>query len=672
MKPHSFITSVGLVFCCICIGSVHAHANETRNFAGMRGLNTVPDARFDETGRVNLTLSHLYPYTHSTLGAQITDHLYVSMRQTSQSGDPLDDPERLYPGVDTKLKLWNERKYLPQAAIGLQSAFGHKQTAGEYISFSKRFFDLDLTGGLGWGRFGSAGHFKNPLKIISHFDKPRNFYGEQPNGPEDWFIGENVGLFGGFSYTLPQYNLAFTADWNADRYSGELSQNILKESPSSWSVGLQYQPYDFINAGVGLIGGDKVLTRLTLQPYLPNWSKIWKKERPENPIIRTSRMQDNKHVFLAHLPIEPHKSSPRQMQKALRYLVIDSHPEINAYAVQPRFVGLHGPRVILSRRALQQAYEHNQGSAEEVWASTEFNNSTPNHPSYKWAMRGFRSLNIKLQEQVSVSEIDQGVLHRTSLILERQRTLLRDFISGGALRINLTDNLDLLDEYRLRPTLPVRSDVDIFSEQRFSVEKLYLSYLKTITPDLYMSLTGGYLEEQYAGLGGEILYRPFGKNWAIGADGWQVFKRDPYTELNQGIAMDHLFTGHLNGWYRLPQNPNLIIKARIGRYLAEDIGGSLILSHKFNNGTELEGFITHTDAADTSVFGEDTYLYNGIRLSLPLGNIPYTTIGTSAELIAAPFGRDNGQTIQKPVDLYDMTEAFSLQHMSSHWGDIIH
>ena len=75
--------------------------------------------------------------------------------------------------------------------------------------------------------------------------------------------------------------------------------------------------------------------------------------------------------------------------------------------------------------------------------------------------------------------------------------------------------------------------------------------------------------------------------------------------------------------------------------------------------------------ADTSVFGEDTYLYNGVRLSLPLGNIPYTSISTSAELIAAPFGRDNGQTIQKPVDLYDLTEAFSLQHMSSHWGDII-
>ena len=278
---------------------------------------------------------------------------------------------------------------------------------------------------------------------------------------------------------------------------------------------------------------------------------------------------------------------------------------------------------------------------------------------------------MKLQEQVSVSEIDQGVLHRTSLILERQRNLLRDFISGGAVRINLTDNLDLLDEYRIRPTLPVRSDIDVFAEQRFSIEKFYLSYLKTITPDLHIGLTGGYLEEQYAGIGGEILYRPFGKNWAIGADGWQAFKRDPYSELNQSLAVDHLFTGHLNGWYRFPQNPNLLLKARIGRYLAEDVGGSLTLSHKFNNGTELEGFITHTDASDTSVFGEDTYLYNGVRLSLPLGNIPYTSISTSAELIAAPFGRDNGQTIQKPVDLYDLTEAFSLQHMSSHWGDII-
>ncbi|MBJ6930730.1 YjbH domain-containing protein, partial [Vibrio cholerae] len=36
-----------------------------------------------------------------------------------------------------------------------------------------------------------------------------------------------------------------------------------------------------------------------------------------------------------------------------------------------------------------------------------------------------------------------------------------------------------------------------------------------------------YLETMFAGVGSEILYRPLGKNWAIGVDGNYVKQRDP-------------------------------------------------------------------------------------------------------------------------------------------------
>lgn len=255
--------------------------------------------------------------------------------------------------------------------------------------------------------------------------------------------------------------------------------------------------------------------------------------------------------------------------------------------------------------------------------------------------------------------------------MEARREVRSSLAAGAAIRLDLNNNLEQLNEFRPRSILPVRSDIDLFAERRLSLDRLYLSYLKTLQTDLHVGLTGGYLEEQYAGLGSEVLYRPFGKNWAVGAEAWQVFKRDPNSSLNMNLTVDSLLSGHVNAWWRPSSAPNTVFQARAGRYLGEDLGASLSLTHLFQNGAELSGFVTVSDKSEFDVFGKDTHLYHGLRLSVPIGSFPLISRNSRIDVIAEPFGRDTGQALDKPVDLYRLTEPFSLQHMTQHWGDIL-
>ena len=175
-----------------CIPIAHAQAEEySSSLYGPLGLNTIPNARMDDTGTIRAGIGTLDPYIHSWLSFQLAEPLSVTLRQSAEVSNLNEDADRLYPGVDFKLRIMEETATRPELSIGLQSAIGHKRMAGEYIAASKRYKDFDFTAGLGWGRFGTAGHFENPFKIFGgHFDKGRSLDGEMPNRPDDWFTAK--------------------------------------------------------------------------------------------------------------------------------------------------------------------------------------------------------------------------------------------------------------------------------------------------------------------------------------------------------------------------------------------------------------------------------------------------------------------------------------------------
>lgn len=687
----------------VCAASNVAFAEEQTSYShaqgGVIGLNTVPSARMEENGVLAAGVSTLDPYFHSYIGFQIAEPLYISLRQSALTSNILHDADRLYPGMDTKIRLLKEDEFLPDISLGLNSAVGHKRMSAEYIAFSKRYHQFDFTAGLGWGRMGSAGHINNPFKSISnHFGKNRLLDDELSAGPENWFTGEKVGFFGGVEYfpsTLPP--LSLKADFGADRYAIEESTSDFN-APVPWSVGFNFKPAEWVNFGVAVHSLDKLMARLTFRTKPKDWglsdvekplsahyfperttslqtmNMLW--ETRKNGIPLYGARAKNAHLK-AGMDLRPFHSTPRQLRIAATNMANNAGPDIEAITLYPRSYNLKGPAITLNRRDLENALARKEGSAAEIWRNAEITTEGKkgeNRPARKFLTRpGYiklRDINFTLDNQISMAEKDSATLYRTALITKMERPFFLNFLHmGSALRLNLHDNLDEIKKIRPPAYYPVRSDVYDFADRKAATDSLYLTASYSLTPEIHAAITGGYLEEMYGGAGGEILYRPFGKRFAIGADAWMVGKRNPFTLLNLGFADHGTKTGHLNVWYDFPEH-DTVLKARFGRYLAQDIGGSLSIARHFENGASLEGSVTITDKEDYDLFGGTTHAYSGLRLSMPLGSIPFIPDGSRINVSALPFGRDTGQALQSPFSLYEATEPLSYDHIARHWHEI--
>ena len=681
----------------LCGGS--SYASDSSSFLlGSMGLNTVPSARMDEVGTVRAGVSTLDPYIHGTLGFQLADPVHLTLRQSAEISNLNEDADRLYPGVDLNIRLLREAEYVPEISLGLQSVVGHKRMAGEYLALSKRYKDFDFTAGLGWGRYGSAGHIDNPLKAISsHFGGDRQLDGEIPNQPHDWFTGEEIGIFGGVEYFTPLKGLSVKLDYGADRYEAE-KVAFDYHAPAPWSAGLSYTPppAPWVNFMLGAQGTDKVMGRVSLSSNIRKWRNHMAQKDPP-PLMRPyrtglalpgqmERAADKDGVVLdkttytlyradGELALSPSSPAPYQIGRAAVHMANHAGPAIEKLSLTPTILGLKGPKVTVMRRDIEQANIRQQGSPQEVWHHATFEPDTP--VSFRKLVRtrkepsGFQTLSFVLDNQLSLAEEDHGALYRTSLLAGMRSLKLFGFLDfGGSVRLNLKDNLGKLPSIRGRSFLPVRSDVDLFADRRLSVESNYLSFTHSFKPSLHVSLLGGYLEEMYGGVGGEVFYRPFDSRFSIGAETWLALKRDPGTSLNLGFNGDHLLTGHIKAWYDLPHH-DLTLYGRAGRYLAEDFGGTIGVRKEFDNGAKLEGFVTVTDQSDFDLFGGTTHAYQGIKLSLPLGGFKYAPKNSEVRFSMAPFGRDIGQALENPLPLYEVTQPFSAAHMAQNWGYVV-
>jgi len=660
-----------------CVRAQSRHAST--NITGIQGLNTIPSARMDKAGTVRAGVAALDPYVHGFIGFQLADPFYVSLRQTAEVSNINDSADRLYPGIDMKLRLFEESEYGPEVSLGLNSAFGHKRMASEYLALSKRLGDFDLTGGIAWGRLGGAGHLPNPLGAISdHFEKDRNGNSDSPNNINDWFTGEEIGFFAGLEYLTPVNGLSVKGEWGADRYAAE-RKAFGFEAPAPWSVSVNYSPFEWVDIMAGAVGADKLFARLSLQQNVKSWpGRPYDDPNPVSPeaqkaFLQKVRMSDEGAAVSVNMSAE--MPAAMQIGRAAKVLA-DKRQEERKLVVSLRQGGIKGPTVTLIRDDLESALRHH-GSPEEIWQDARFEDNLPVKNSNDNFLRDLLNagsdpwdFTLIWDNQVSLSEEDTGILYRSSVVAENKTQLPFGFMTGASFRLNLKNNLDRLADYREPALEPVRSDVESFANNRFYMDRTFLSWMTSFNTDIHMAVSGGYLEEMFAGYGGEILVRPFGKRLALGLDAWHVFKRDPDYFLGLDTFDEDTITGHLNLWYEVPES-SLTLGAKIGQYLGGDFGGTFSVKREFDNGAHLSGFLTATDEADPDIFGGTTHVYSGVKLTLPIGNVPYVPSGSDVRFEAKPFGRDTGQSLDKPVSLYELTEPMSYRQIARSWPEIL-
>ena len=57
-------------------------------------------------------------------------------------------------------------------------------------------------------------------------------------------------------------------------------------------------------------------------------------------------------------------------------------------------------------------------------------------------------------------------------------------------------------------------------------------------------------------------------------------------------------------------------------------------------------------------------------LAVPLGSVKFVPEGSEARINVAPIGRDDGQILDKPLSLYEVTEPVSYRHLGRNWQEV--
>lgn len=148
---------------------------------------------------------------------------------------------------------------------------------------------------------------------------------------------------------------------------------------------------------------------------------------------------------------------------------------------------------------------------------------------------------------------------------------------------------------------------------------------------------GGLHESMFDGVGGEGLYRTFGKRWAVGLDLNHVKQHHFYQDIN--FRSYRVTTGQAR-LYLDTNYHGLLVTVGAGRYLAGDYGSTVTVSRVFPNGVAMGAYATVTNAFG-SRYGEGSFDM-GIFFSIPFDRLLPRSSRARASIVWQPLLRDGG------------------------------
>ena len=176
-------------------------------------------------------------------------------------------------------------------------------------------------------------------------------------------------------------------------------------------------------------------------------------------------------------------------------------------------------------------------------------------------------------------------------------------------------------------------------------------------------LTPAYLEPFFAGVGGEILYKPAQWPIGIGIDIHRVRKRD--YDMRFDLLDYETTVGHLSVYY--DAGGMFDVEVNAGRYLAGDWGATTTISRKFGSGWEVGGYATLTDVPfDT--FGEGSF-DKAIYVSIPIDWIISAPTQSQRRLTLRPITRDGGANLFSAENYTDTLSEHKMHNSIEKLGD---
>ncbi len=656
---------------------------------GDTGLMQTPTARMQPLGHAALTLSRTVPYRRYNLFFQPTEWLEAGFRyveiENRQYLAADEDRNNLDKGIDAKFRLVQESRLWPQLAVGVRDMAGTGLFGAEYLVASKRWYDLDFTLGLGWGYLGNHDDITNPLgQAFDRFNRRDGFSAGDDGGTfslSRMFSG-SMAAFGGVEYHTPWEPLVLQLEYEGNDYRHE-PQNNTQRQDSRLNLGARYRLTDNIELHAGWERGNTAMLGVTFRTNLATLSQAKRDPRPvelasppeafdgdwpslgraleENAGIRVRRLRrDDEEVTVQAEPVR-YRSLAESELRAGRLLHNRLGREVGTLRFRWEQRGMTLRESVHDRRAMAKAIESEEhrvthrhglyahGALRPPRGDTVLEND-PRRLSY--------SLGPQLEQNFGGPD---GYLYRVSANLNAEyRSSENGWFSGSA-SYGIADNLQNYD-YIADSDLPrVRTYIgDYLAETDLGLTNLQYTHTARIDDDWYAMGYGGLLETMYAGVGGEVLYRPFDADMALGLDMNWVRQRD----FDQGFGLrDYAtWTGHLTAYWETGIEDTLA-KVSVGRYLAGDLGATFDLSREFDSGVRLGAWATFTDAG--SDYGEGSF-DKGIYLSLPFDAFFVNSSRQRANIAWQPLTRDGGARLGRRFGLYGLTRERDMGH---YWRD---
>ncbi|WP_245306217.1 YjbH domain-containing protein [Roseovarius aestuariivivens] len=697
---------VGLgVICGTALGSMSGLADPlktklTNNYGNPGSLIDMPTAESAPDGQLATSVMYFDGFTRTTLSFQITDRLSGSFRYTGTRNLTPTFGTYYDRSFDLKFRVFNETTWTPAVSVGLRDFIGTGLLSGEYVVATKSIGDrLRLTGGVGWGRLGSYAS-DGSIGTRTSF----TFAGVGTGGNfnyDDWFQGD-YSVFGGASFQVTD-KFSVSAEYSTDNYDVAQNQDLIKRG-SPWNVALDYRWRDDVHLRAFLLHGEELGAQLTFSlnpknPSVPGGTELaplpvgvrdqesaadlgWATQPSRRQAITSgvNRSLAQAGINLegidvegrsAHVTIrnERYDAGAEALGRTLRSLSRELPASVESLHVTLMTNGIPASTMTFGRTDLERL--ENAPAREALAAATftdtlrfgDYPDPLPGtYPRFEWTIGPY--LRTSLFDPDNPFRADIGV--RAKAVYH----LGSGWQVAGSVAQKVIGNLDEVTRPNTSQLPHVRSDSSQYNKtDEPYLENLTIAKYGRLGPDFYGRLSLGYLERMYAGVSGEVLWKPVNSRLALGAEVNYARPRDfdqqfgLRSRVTPGGVIPEM-TGHLSAYYDFGNGFHGQLDA--GRYLAGDWGGTITLDREFKNGWKIGAFATFTDVS-AQQFGEGSF-DKGIRFTIPLSWVIGQPTTQKASGVLRPLTRDGGQRLEVNGRLYETIRDSHRPDIAKSWG----
>ncbi len=634
---------------------------------GYSGLIEIPDARVMEKEMWRPHIRQAHPYRFYSVSFTPFEGIEITGRVTEILGVKASESDPRWKGygnykdkaLDGKLRIIKEDKYLPQVLIGIMDPHGTRLYPSQYVVLSKKFYPLDITLGLGNGRFG-----KRPLST-----KGEGFYIEMLQDPKKWL--EESQIFWGVRFYVSE-RLNFVLEYDPTRYHRQIGDpariRYFYEKPKSkLNLGLVATPYRWMDltftyergktVGFGISAPFEIgnpLLPISVKPYreAPNVKEKPLEERIRVCLFEIGFIDIGVRIEGATIFIDVENNTYFYLPKALHMIATNIYPLLPPHVENVIIVFKESGLPVLqveTKRDDIGFYLRNEINLFDFISICKVSTPSLIQEGEKFAQR---RLTFRYKPQISFYVNDpSGFWKWKAGIVGWGDYKLNDLMSFkfafSAYPVrNISSTVGPL-------SIPVRSDIVDYLKRPLWPDTVALNLVGKTETDLYYRFTGGYLDYEYGGLDAEIAKVYGDGRLFLGFSGSLVKKRDPNTAFlfRSGDVKDYYapFFGNLR--LNIPEF-DTHVDLKVGRFLAGDVGVRIGIS-KWIKGVTLSAWMGITD---TSIF-KDKYNRNyrdkGISVMIPMRIFEGKESRSVYGYTISPWTRDVAQDVIHPDSLFD-------------------